>query len=268
MKVSGRSLQVLSIITLALFVASCAQPPAVVKVNAAPGASEVRYREIGEAENSKAAAAVKAAINANERNADGLPKMATSGALSVASGFLPEPTEIDQAEAQALVDAALSGDIATARKGWALAHVQAGQLRAQLVAAQVAAEQERKDNAAKWERAQAEWKAAVDDERRKGEAETRRLVGYVFFGGAALSFAAGVGCLTILAGLPFMCGKITQGCFILGGILSAVGIGLSQILYCTWINYAECVAAIVVAVLVTLAWSNHRHAKAPPIKVS
>lgn len=247
------------VVTAALF-AACMHPlPAVVKVNAGAGPSEQRFREIGERGDSKAAAAVKAAINANEHNVDGLPKTATSGALSVASGYLPEPTEIDRAEAQALIDAALSGDIDTARKGWALAHVQAGQLRAQLVVAQAAADQERKDNAAKWEKAQTEWKAAVEDERKKADAETRRLVGYIFFGGAALSIAVGVGCLTVLSGLPFVCGKLTQGCFVLASILGVVGVGLLQALSHAWIVYGECAAAGTALAVITIGYTNHAH---------
>lgn len=261
MKVLGLSLQALPVAIFALLTASCMQPPAVVKISAVPGESEARYRELDEAGNSKAAAAVKAALNANKRNADGLPKLATSGALSVASGYLPEPTDIDRGEAQALVDAALSGDIDTARKGWALAHLQAGQLRGQLVTAQAAADQERKDNAAKWEKAQHEWKAALDDQRRKAEADTRRLVGYIFFGGGAVCLAVGVGCVTVFSSLPFVCGKFTQGCFALAAILSIAGIGLLEALSHTWIVYAGCAAAVLAVVVVTLGYANHWHAK-------
>lgn len=133
-------------------------------------------------------------------------------------------------------------------------------MRAQLVVAQAAAEQERKDNAVKWEKTQSERKSAVEDERRKGEAETRRLVGFIFFGGAALSLAVGVGCLTVLSGLPFVCGKLTQGCFILAGVIGVVGVGLQAMTH-TWIVYAECTAAGLTIAIMTLGYANHWHTK-------
>ena len=240
-------------------------------VVAAPGPSESTASVLSGQATSKAAAYAAAAGHANESNAPGPAREATAAELSIVSANLPAPSPVDAAAALERVNAALRGDIETARKGWTEAQTEAQKLSADLTAARSAAQAEREANARQWQAKQTEWQTALESSRReadarvvaeraKAEADMRRLIGYIFFGGCALSVAVGVACLTVLSGLAFVGAKLVAGCFILSGILAAVGVGLIQALQHTWIIYAEGAAAVVAVVVVVFAYANHWHA--------
>ncbi len=80
--------------------------------------SERKLATAQSAQLSHAAAAVNAAQAANQANPDGLPKTATAGELSVADANLPPAKTEDAREALARVNAALTGELATAQKAW------------------------------------------------------------------------------------------------------------------------------------------------------
>ncbi|HVU38087.1 MAG TPA: hypothetical protein VHC95_07110 [Opitutales bacterium] len=184
-------------LTVALFAllcfAGCSAP-------ALPGqtASEVKLDRAQDAQLSHAAAAVQAAQTANQANPEGLPKTATAGELGVANANLPEPKPEDAREALARVNAALTGQLATAQAAWAKAEAQGNALQGKIddLQKQVAAE-----------------KAAAAANEKKANDRLCIIAALIIGGG----FSLGAG-LSLAAGLYFALPKLEYG---------AAGLGLA-----------------------------------------
>jgi len=266
----------LLIIALALL-AGCktapVQPPVPVVVQAVQGPADRKADTLADSQASKAAASVQGAIRANASNPEGAPKATTAGELSVAAANLPAPTPADLAASLERVNAGLRGDLKTAQDGWRKAEVDAQKLSHEIALADQAAQRERDENAAKLNARESEWTAAFArlkadaDERVKqaqaqAEAEMKRLIGYFFFGGAALCILAGVACLSLFSSMAFVGPKVIAGCFIAGGALAGTGVLLIRALNSPWIGRGVGIAAVVGLIVFALAYANHKHAEA------
>jgi len=93
--------------------AACAAP-------ALPGETkaEVKLEKVAARQLSAASASVQAADEANAANPDGAPKTAVAGELGVAAANLPTASGEDARAALARVNAALTGKLSEAQKGW------------------------------------------------------------------------------------------------------------------------------------------------------
>lgn len=223
-----------------------------------PSASGLRSASADQA--SRAAAAVKAAQTANAANPAGHPRAATEGELSVAAANLPTPQPADDREAQARVNAALRGDLATARTAWDKATADAAALAARVAHLEAQVQFER-DAAAK--ELQRQLAQARDEERRKAEAETRRLVGWIFFGGAFMLAAAAALVLGTAASVPFFGPKLAISLGIGSAASAALGVAINEVLANPWI-VRVLIGVIVAAVAgaIALGVANHYHANA------
>jgi outer membrane murein-binding lipoprotein Lpp len=161
---------------LLLLLPGCASPalpgqtPAEAKLDAA------QSRQL-----SAASASVEAAGRANSANPDGAPKAAVAGELTVAQANLPPPSVDDSRAALTRVNAALSGQLAEAQKGWDAATARAQTLDAQITTLQ--------------KQVVAERAAAAAAQRKSTDrlcVVAALLVGSALFIAAALSLAAGM----------------------------------------------------------------------------
>ena len=110
----GILMRIAALVSMALLLSGCALWPWKGKVVTPPAPSNVAsapaLKSAAIEQQTKASAAVEAANVANQGNADGAPKVAVAGELSVAAANLPPPGDKDKAEALARVNAALRGD--------------------------------------------------------------------------------------------------------------------------------------------------------------
>lgn len=193
-------------------------------------------------------AAVGQALIDNEQNPEGPAKEAVRGNLTVAKAGLPAPAPADAKAASKLSGLFFAGQMLAAMQ---LQQEHAGEL------ARLRAQMDR-------ERAEAKAKLEAEIARIKSEAEekTRRLIGSIFFGGAALALVAGVLCLTVFRGVPMIGPKLIAGCFVLAGVLSGTGIAILKAMQSPWIVYTGLgIAGAVVVAVVVLAYVNHWHGK-------
>jgi hypothetical protein len=268
----------LLMVLMLLLIAGCktdeVRPPASITVQPMPGPAQSIADKIIDASISKASAAAMAAQRANADNPDGLAKSVVSGELNVVVANLPTPTTRDREDALVRIAAGLRGDLETAEAGWKSEIQEAVKAQAALAAAQEAASRERQANADKLASLQAQWtatfeqmkkdkEAAIQAERIKSEAETKRLIGYIFFGLSALCIVAGIACLTLCAGLPFVGPKVVAGLFVSAGCLSATGVLLIRAMNSPWIGRGVAIAAVVAVITFALAYANNHHAKNP-----
>lgn len=260
-----------------LFLVACGekngptQPPATV-MSPQPSGPSVKAGAIESERVSRAAASVRAAQSAVEATAEGLPKAAATGELKVAAANLPEPGPGDLAAAMDRVNAALSGDLKTANSGWKKAEIEAAKLSTELAQAKLDAERQAKADADKFNRREAEWtasfaklkadsEAAVLQAKAEAERDMKRLIGYIFFGGAALCVAAGIALLTVLSGLAFVGPKVVLGVFGTAAGLAGTGVLLIRALNSPWIGRGIMATAVIALIAIILAYANHRHSK-------
>ena len=209
------------------------------------------------AQDSKAAAAVGAAIEANSHNAEGPAKTATAGELSVASANLPTPSDKDRAEALARVNAALKGDLEFANREWAKARDAAGALQSQIDALQQQVKNERIAAAAELQR---QLSAARDEAKREADAQQRKIAAWIFYGGAFLLGVAAVVVFGTASYVPMFGPRLAfmlAGAAAVSGMLGAM---VNDLLANPWIVrtlFGALIAAIAVAG--GIAYTNHHH---------
>ncbi len=253
-----KSLYLVAAINFALLTSGCwtwkrtppAPPPAEVKT--APALNNALGTQ-----DSKTAAAVGAAIEANTHNAEGPAKTATAGELSVAQANLPTPTDKDKAEALARVNAALQGNLQFANDEWAKARVAAGALQSQIDALQLQVKNER---VAAAQELQKQLNAARDDAKREADAQQRKIAAWIFYGGAFLLGVAAAVVLGTASYVPFFGPRLAivlAGAAATSGLLGAM---VNELLANPWIVrtlFGVLVAAVAVAG--GIAYSNHHH---------
>ncbi|HTB63878.1 MAG TPA: hypothetical protein VK737_09835 [Opitutales bacterium] len=218
---------------LLLLLPGCASP-------ALPGQTpaEVKLDSAQSRQLSAASASVEAANHANSANPDGAPKAAVAGELTVAQANLPTPTAEDSRVALTRVNAALSGQLAEAQKGWDTATARAQTLDAQITTLQkqVAAE-----------------RAAAAEAQHKSTDRlcviAALLVGGALFLVAALSLAAGMyftltkleyGALGLALGGAvafFAATQVGTALFNLLAIVVLIG-GVAALVYTVWSGFS------------------------------
>lgn len=228
-------------------------------VNVVPvGASASRRAdEARDDAQSKAAASVIAATVANEQNPPGPPQEATAAELSIAQAALPAPTAEDVAAALARTNAALAGDLDSARAAWKAAQSEAEQLRSRVAALEAAAEREKIKNEAEILKLQ---RALKDSEDAAFNAQ-RRMINWICIGGSALLFVGGIGCFTFLSSIPWLGPRIGLALLASGAGLIVFGVVANWILsHPIW---ASVIVGAPLLFAVGLAVSNHFHDKRP-----
>jgi len=197
-----------------------------VAVSPAPG-------PVAQAATSKAAAAVCAGSVAVQSVPASPAQEATAGELSVAKAYLPAPTPEDAAEALARVNAALAGDLETARAAWAKAEGKAVQM-------QIEKEAEQAKHAAAIEAMQAGYQAEIkrlEDEAARWE---KRIVTLVFTIGGGLVMVLGAlsafGVMSAaLASWPIVGPRLGASVVALGLCMIAAGQAIQWVLAHTWV---------------------------------
>lgn len=226
-----------------------------VTVAAAPPPSEA-------ATLSQVAAAVESAGYANEYHPVGLPRTTVERELTVAAAGLPTPAEADREAATLRREDMLAGRVDAAEARYRQAAGEVAALRAQVERDRAAAAATLQDTIRRLEAAAQQ---ARDQERARADAQVRRLVAMIFFGGAALAVGAGVLCLTVASGLPVVGPKLIGGLFTLGGVLGASGVAILTVLSHPWIAWVGLGAAgLIVFALAVLGYANHAHARMSP----
>jgi hypothetical protein len=197
---------------------------------------------------SRVAAAIGQAAIDNALNPPGHPREAVALHLRVAAAGMPAPFAKDLDAAASLSALVYAGKMDEALRRAAVAESEVAKLRGQV-------DVERAASAAKLA-------AEIARIRSEADAKTRRLISFIFFGGSALSVAAGVLMLTVLSGVPIVGPKLIAGAFILAAILSATGIAILKAMDHPWIVWTGlAVAAAVLIALGVLAYANNWHAK-------
>jgi hypothetical protein len=244
-----------AILLMALLGPSCSHVPK------APPPSDVKssapLRAASTEQQSKAAAAIGAAAFANDQNQAGAAKEATAGELSVATANLPPPADKDKVEALARANAALAGKLDEAQQKWELARADGAARLGRIAQLEAQVEAERKAAAIEMQR---QLQAARDEERRKAEAEQRRIIAWIFYGGAFLLTVAAAVVLGTSQYVPFFGPKLAI-CLGIGAAASAaLGAALNEILANPWIiRVLIGVVVAAVAGAVALGIANHHH---------
>ncbi len=217
---------------------------------------------LGTAESSRLSqisAQAEAADTANAKQPAGPVTSAVAGPLSVIRNLAGPSFAQDRANALATMNEALAGKAADAEAGWAKARNDATALNAQISALQAQVDRERKEAAAELTR---QLQAAHDEERAKAEADQRRMIGWIFYGGAfLLGVAAGLS-LALASSIPMLGPKISVclgGCAVFSALM---GLLLNELLAhpaVFWTMGGVMVVALGGAA--GLAYSNHQHAK-------
>lgn len=226
--------------------------PAPANVPAAAALGDSRTAQL-----SKASAYVQAAQTSNDKNPDGAPKDAVKGSLDVAQANLPVPAAADLTEALKFANQALSGQLTAAQANWKLSVDAGTALQDKLSRLEAQVSKERADAAAEQTRL---IRAAHDEERLKAEADQRKLVGWIFYGGGAL-LIAGAGLVAFLApSVPIFGPRLALGLGVAGAALIGSGVALNEILAhptVIWVTLGTAGAAL--AVSGGIALSNHYH---------
>ena len=232
-------------------------PPSPIIITPAPSAAEELATEKQATALSKASAAVAAAQVAGGQLAESNAAAAVNGELGVASANLPAPTDADRAEALARTNAALAGDLATARAGWDSARSEAERLRAELGAARLAAERERAESAARMDAREKEYaakfaaltaaaQAARDEERNsvlRAQVAWLNRIGFICM--AITIGALGIG--LALGGIAAL--KRVGPLSVVSGVGAALCFGAAQIVGAWWFPWA-----VGLVVLAAIAW--------------
>lgn len=206
---------------------------------------------------SKASASVSAATFAESFNPEGNPKKAVLGELSVSMSLLPQATAKDSQEALSRVNSALKGQLDEAQKGWDKAKNEAADLNAKISSLEAQVAKERQDAALELKR---QVQAARDEARQKAEADQRKLIGWIFYGGGALLIALAAGMLFLASSMPLVGPKATLGVGSAGLTLIGLGIALNELLAHPWVIWVGIgLVAVLLATAFGLALSNHHH---------
>lgn len=197
---------------------------------------------------SRVSAAIGQAMLDNALNPPGNPREAVALHLRVASAGLPAPFAKDLDAAADLSALVYAGRMDEALRRAVDAESALAKLRTQV-------DTERAASVAKFE-------AEFARIRSEADAKVRRLISLIFFGGSALSVAAGVLMLTVFSGVPIVGPKLIAGAFILAAILSATGVAILKAMQHPWIVWTGLgVAAAVLIALGSIAYANNWHAK-------
>lgn len=231
--------------------------PEPIVVTPSPSAAEKLAAEKQAAALSKAAAAVAAAQVAGGQLAESNAAEAVNGELGVAASNLPPPTAGDRAEALARTNAALAGDLATARAGWDSARSEAARLQSELEGARLAAERERAESAARMEAREREYAAkfaALEAAAQKARDEERTAVlraqvawlNRIGFICMAITIGA-LGLGLALGGVAAL--KRVGPLSVVSGVGAALCFGAAQIVGAWWFPWA-----VGLVVLAAIAW--------------
>lgn len=210
---------------------------------------------------SQISAQAEAADTANAKQPPSVVTSAVAGPLSVIRNLAGPSFTQDRANALATMNEALAGKAADAEAGWAKARNDANALNARIAQLEKDVEQQKREAAAELTR---QLQAAHDEERAKAQADQRRMIGWIFYGGAFLLGVA-AGLTLALAGTIPMLGPKVAIC--LGGCAAGsalMGALLNELLAHPGILWT--IMALIVAGLagaVGLAYSNHQHSKPP-----
>lgn len=232
------------------------KPPPPANVVSAPAlglAQKTQLSQIG--------AHAEAAETANAKQPPGPITNAVAGPLSVIRQLAGPATDKDRAAALALVNAALAGRVAESDAGWAQARADANALteRLRTLEAQVAAE--RIAAAVELKR---QLEQAHDEERAKASAAERRMIGWIFYGGAALCLALGATAFSLIGSIPIIGPNVARGLLLTGVCLGFAGVAINQLLAHPWIVWVALgTGAAALIGTAALMYANHHHQLQP-----
>ncbi len=247
----------LPLVFAALFSASvptCAHRPVPPPTNVASAPA------LGDAEKSRLSqigAHAEAAEIANAKQPSGPVTSAVAGPISVIRKLAGPATDEDRATALALVNQALSGKLAEAETGWASAINNASVLNARIADLERKVEAERTAAAAELAR-------RLDEEHRRAALEERRMIGWIFYGGAALCLALGATAFSLIGSVPIIGPNVARGLLLTGVCLAVSGVAINQLLAHPWVVWVSLGTGVAVLIgTAALMYANHHHHQEP-----
>jgi hypothetical protein len=114
-------------------------------------------------------------------------------------------------------------------------------------------------------RLKAEYDAGLAAARLEAEADQRRLIGWIFYGGGALCIAAAAGCLFLASYVPQLGPRVALAIGAAGLALIGTGVAINQALSHPWIIWAGLglVLVLVTAAAALIYANNHHHTSTP-----
>lgn len=229
---------------------SCSNPPV-------PPPAGVRSEPaLGQATSerlSKISANAEAAESASEKIDQEVVRISVQGPISVIRSLSGPASDKDRAEAMALVVKAQAGKLNEAQIGWNTAKSQANALNARIQAL---------ESEVKAQKVQAanDLKAQLDKVRQEAEAEQRRLIGYIFYGGGAFLLILSLVAASVATSMPFLGPNAVKGLGLAAMGLLATGLGMNYLLSHPWIIWVGLiVTGIAFFGACGLMWSNFKH---------
>jgi hypothetical protein len=237
----------------------CQTIPPPVNVASAPALAESEKSRL-----SLIGAHAEAGEVANAKQPPGLITQAVAGPLSVIRQLAGPASDKDRAAALALVNAALTGRVAESEAGWMQARADATALteRLKTLEAQVAAERIAAATELKRQLEQAR-----DEARAKAAAAERSMIGWIFYGGAALCLALGATAFSLIGSVPIIGPNVARGLLLTGVCLGFAGVAINQLLAHPWVVWVSLGSGVAVLIgTAALMYANHHHAQSAEAK--
>lgn len=231
-------------------------PPAPAETKSGPAlsASESEFKGQIEAQS-------LAANYASQTLPDSNAKVAISGPVGVISDLTKgASTQKQRDDAMAPVLLALQGKLTEAQTGWAKAASDAEALRVQVTTLEQTVKQEQISAAAELT---SQLTKARSDAEAAAEAQERRLIGFIFFGGGALCLLATAGVLYFSATVPQLGPRVALFTGGAGVVLIGSGTAILALLsHPAVIWWGLGISTALLACAAVAVWYNHLHALA------